>query len=390
MELKVLNKIDPHDVEKLTTLIEADLLDRNTHLTNLINIFTITKNSLVLGIDGRWGTGKTIFLKQLELLINSETKYSDFQIDEVRNKFRAFYFSSWENDLYGSPLVLLLFSLSKKFAETNYPVDTLVDMINDLEEISRNSSQSRNKPLRDVLTVDQIKEKIFDLLSEITKEKELLIIIDELDRCKPTYAIELLEVIKHYFYHHKVSLILCSNKIELSNTVKKYYGNNFNGYDYLDRFMDLEYILPEPNVDKYLEEVLRRQSGNYVYVIEDISNYFNLSMRQVNKYLITTDLISSSSRNISSADIVFLYYAAALKMKDINKFNSFIEGDNFEEFWNYIKKADTDVSFLVRSSQELEIDEVRKLYNNSFSIERGDDRTLYRRNRMLRALSFIG
>ncbi|HDV0865796.1 TPA: hypothetical protein RHK66_002662, partial [Enterococcus faecalis] len=197
MELKVLNKIDPHDVEKLTTLIEADLLDRNAHLKNLINIFTITKNSLVLGIDGRWGTGKTIFLKQLELLINSETKYSDFQIDEVRNKFRAFYFSSWENDLYGSPLVMLLFSLSKKFAETNYPVDTLVDMINDLEEISRNSSQSRNKPLRDVLTVDQIKEKIFDLLSEITKEKELLIIIDELDRCKPTYAIELLEVIKH-------------------------------------------------------------------------------------------------------------------------------------------------------------------------------------------------
>lgn len=53
-------------------------------------------------------------------------------------------------------------------------------------------------------------------------KNKMLIIIDEIDRCKPTFAIELLENIKHFYDNERIVFIVGTNNKQLSSLVQKY------------------------------------------------------------------------------------------------------------------------------------------------------------------------
>jgi predicted KAP-like P-loop ATPase len=74
------------------------------------------------------------------------------------------------------------------------------------------------------------------LLSE--QGNRLVVFIDELDRCKPSYAVHLLERIKHYFSNDRITFVFSVNVEELQHTVRRYYGEGFDASRYLDRFFD--------------------------------------------------------------------------------------------------------------------------------------------------------
>lgn len=78
-------------------------------------------------------------------------------------------------------------------------------------------------------------------------ELPIFILVDELDRCRPDYAIELLEGIKHLFGVKGIYFVVATNIDQLSESVKAVYGTGFDGARYLKRFFDLEYTLPEPD-----------------------------------------------------------------------------------------------------------------------------------------------
>lgn len=71
----------------------------------------------------------------------------------------------------------------------------------------------------------QIEELLASLLAE--RGNRLVIFIDELDRCKPTFAIQLLERIKHYFSNDQITFVFSVNTTELQHTIKQYYGTGF-------------------------------------------------------------------------------------------------------------------------------------------------------------------
>lgn len=54
--------------------------------------------------------------------------------------------------------------------------------------------------------------------------------------CKPTNVIKLLEEVKHFYNHKALTIIFSADLIQLSNTIKKMYGNNFDAELYLQRF----------------------------------------------------------------------------------------------------------------------------------------------------------
>ena len=62
---------------------------------------------------------------------------------------------------------------------------------------------------------------MIDNYKEKTKKK-ILFIIDDLDRCRPSYAVELLESIKHCFNCDNAVFLICANNEQLQYTVKKY------------------------------------------------------------------------------------------------------------------------------------------------------------------------
>ena len=70
-------------------------------------------------------------------------------------------------------------------------------------------------------------------------------IIDELDRCRPTYAIELLETAKHLFSVDNIVFVLGINIVEMSHSIRALYGSKFDAEGYLRRFIDFDYRLPE-------------------------------------------------------------------------------------------------------------------------------------------------
>lgn len=103
-----------------------------------------------------------------------------------------------------------------------------------MEEITK-TEPSHNPP--EPLTYIEAKEAInsfknalantAQILSEKHEDKPLIIAIDELDRCRPTYAIELLEVVKHFYSIKNVAFSLAIDRTQLSHAIRAVYGNDF-------------------------------------------------------------------------------------------------------------------------------------------------------------------
>lgn len=91
---------------------------------------------------------------------------------------------------------------------------------------------------------------LVELLAEApTLRVPLFVFIDEIDRCRPDFAIKLLEEIKYIFSVKGVVFVLSVNLEQLSWPISGAYGGGFDGHAYLQRFFDLQFLLPEPSSD---------------------------------------------------------------------------------------------------------------------------------------------
>lgn len=105
-----------------------------------------------------------------------------------------------------------------------------------------------NSPLKEINTSKAAEEQVKEVLDELLNERgyRLVIFVDELDRCKPSYAVKVLERIKHFFTNDRITFVFSINTSELQHTIRKHYGNDFNADRYIDRFLigASHYLLP--------------------------------------------------------------------------------------------------------------------------------------------------
>jgi len=184
-------------------------------------------------------------------------------------------------------------------------------------------------------------------------------IIDELDRCSPSYAVKLLETIKHYFNNDNIVFLISTDVESLSKTVKKFYGNDFDGEGYLDRFFDLRIDIPEFNKEEYVQYLNGKYEIRRPYRIPD---YFNMSLREINRYvsLINAVSINNLYPNDKESEHKFeiICFAAALKVKNksgYNDFNDFINGKIPSIFSEYVRAY---------HKNSIDQDEIIKCHNN--------------------------
>ena len=90
--------------------------------------------------------------------------------------------------------------------------------------------------------------------------RRIIVIIDELDRCRPDYAIRFLETIKHVFEVEQVTFLLAVDKVQLINSLKGVYGNDFDAEQYLERFGDIWLNLPDTPRSEFIASVLENIS----------------------------------------------------------------------------------------------------------------------------------
>lgn len=152
-----------------------------------------------------------------------------------------------------------------------------------------------------------------DFIKHANDNKQLIIFVDELDRCRPSYAIELLERIKHLFNIPGILFVLALDKRQLSHSIAAVYGNGFDSDGYLRRFIDLEYNLLEPNIKEYIgsliiesrlgvffekrtHEELRNDKQQFQNVFTALASTLKLSLREIEQFVASFNIAAQTAR----------------------------------------------------------------------------------------------
>lgn len=345
----------------LLDMLAKNYIDRNKQLSTLIRFINSFDKSVTLAIDGSWGSGKTVLVKQLELLNQRDDigsigfpSIDTIALHAFRDKYDVYYFNAWENDFLDDPLQALTYNLvndltteglqerSMKKAARAIDISSLVKNLSK-DSIDINRLTSEEEMIKEVKSIIDRKHHVHDLIDRYTakSEKKLLFIIDELDRCKPSFAVNLLEVIKHYFVDKDIAFVVTTNNQQLAHTVCKYYGNNFDGFAYLNKFFDYNMSLQSPDTKKFIELYLgKKNDSTWARLIPAaIVQHLHMSMREIESYYKALELIDGYMKRERMFDDnatsrfcqwIFVPYALALKIKQIDTYEKFTSGDGDE------------------------------------------------------------
>jgi KAP family P-loop domain protein len=324
-------------------LQKLDIPDKNPFLNcqlgrekyaDILKAIVLTYNEgCVLAINGKWGTGKTTFVEMW-------AKY--LKLDN----FHTLYFNAWENDFISDPIVGLLGEL-KKVSSQKMKEDALLSVIStagkivlkaapaiakgilkkyageDVVDICSDSIEEGASLLKEEiesyqkqkLCLEQFHIELSKFVEDICDDKPLVFIVDELDRCNPYYAVKVLERIKHLFNIPNIVFVISIDKQQLSNSIRGYYGSDLIDADeYLKRFIDIEYTLPEPDVDKFSSYLYKFYDFDTFFAAEERSRYFERNSEQESLLKVAQALFKHKKMTLRQVEKIFTNTRLSLKM----------------------------------------------------------------------------
>ncbi|WP_404764610.1 KAP family P-loop NTPase fold protein [Vibrio alginolyticus] len=251
-------------------------------------------SSYVANLNGAWGTGKTFFVNNWADWL-SEKGYVAIKID------------AWESDYLNDPLAIVtaemlsqlkdhggitdfaeqekqIINYGWKLAKNFLPVLTMAlgrhflgaEYESLLKEVGLSVKDSANDKSESAPDFGAFGKKIFethdkhkefvkgfktnldDLIKIVfgrTGNKKVYVFVDELDRCRPTYAIEMLEVVKHLFDIPNLVFVLSTDTNQLECSIKAVYGEKFDSEEYLSRFFKRRLTLTKPDYLTFIHSI---------------------------------------------------------------------------------------------------------------------------------------
>lgn len=403
--------------ENIIESLENDAIGRNNEVFNFSELLSTLEGPYSVAIDSEWGSGKTFFVKQVKMLLDSlnpQSKVDKETRDKILKKFNldkelnensekvddsiySIYFDAWKNDADDEPIKSLIYDIMLElnfkynFSDTKL-TDAGIRALKFLTPVIGGAVETGSKILDSLFSEEQLKpfikkksfeKEIQNFISELPNERgnKLVIFIDELDRCNPAYAVKLLEQIKHYMEDDRIIFVFSVNINQLQHTIKHYYGNNFNATKYLDRFFDLQVKLPKANMMKFYENMGLNNSENYTIntVCVSIIETFDFSLREIvrlyqNVKVATEnfkeDLYDSNSQEFLNYCIIPIIIAINLIDRDL--YTNVIEGRNSEPISKVFSNLPENFldDFLLEkdeTSEDMNSDKFEKLYNAIFN-----------------------
>lgn len=389
--------LEPNEDNIIESLLN-DSLNRKNFVISLVKQLLFSSTNITLALDGKWGSGKTFLLKQVEYLIKSvnESIMNKININHPRidnliqeitgdNKLEItniVYFNAWQNDQYENPLIILLIEIINQLEIANVD-DTIIEKLKDkvqkvvrsislnvgifnfgsFDELDYQNDSKLNNEFFNSLNQKQYLNEINEILAGITYYEDpeaiphrLIIIVDELDRCEPEFAINLLEQIKMYLNNNNITVIFGINRIEFDSIIESYYGTNFDSVNYLDRFFDLTLQVPYFKPSEFISLVLEDEKLNnedvktaYLNVVKSIANATKMSLRNIHRYLTIAIWFGSELErswrilqlNLKSTEFYFTYFYFApviiyYQLFKPNKLEDFLTGKESDFFINLI------------------------------------------------------
>ncbi|WFF82864.1 KAP family P-loop NTPase fold protein [Delftia tsuruhatensis] len=241
----------------------------------VIKLLTADIDVSPMVIDGDWGTGKTEFCHKL---IN--------KFKEDRKNYRLLYVDAFQADHADNPLVTVLSGVISLLPEDSTKATLLQkampvvrfaattaskavvshilkqsaeDLTDGLENHLKNAAdQAIDSSIKALLKDHEESKKnlqsLQDSLANIAKENPIVIFIDELDRCRPDFAVQMLEIIKHTFNVEGVQFVLVTNKRQLKAAINHRYGHQVDAQRYLEKFLKFSFYLPDFVIDQKVRE----------------------------------------------------------------------------------------------------------------------------------------
>jgi hypothetical protein len=336
---------------------DQDVLDRKKYADFLTHYLSSRTDPFVINLNAEWGQGKTFFLTLWK--------------KDVAQKHPTIFVNAWETDYSDDPLVAFISAfndqisallpapdletkqvkefekkavgLVKAVAPTilkgltakligNEAVDELVSKIS--EEIILNAHQKQNDAIK------EFQSSFVNLMDLIQENKEIskpmFVFIDELDRCRPSYAIEMLENIKHFFSIDNLVFIVATDTKQLQHSIRALYGLNFDSSAYLRRFFHREYALPNADYKAYADILVQEhhildaeREHQFIPQADFLSDFFalfseffRLSLRDQEQCFAEFDAIITSVV-LARVYFPFLFFVIILHFKHPDLFELF-------------------------------------------------------------------
>ncbi|MCX6894211.1 MAG: P-loop NTPase fold protein [Verrucomicrobia bacterium] len=340
------------------TPFENDALQRQREIGVLTHLVQSTRQPFVLSVEAPWGFGKTTFIRLWKAHLESQ-------------KNVCLYFNAWENDFVDDPLVAFLGEMRKTVEEKtkgeneNDPinknwesvkrigggvlrktlplaiqiathgllnqeavkkaVDGVAEEADKIGEFASTLAKERlEKYEAEKEGIKGFRKNLEGLASEITKKTgnkpPLIFFVDELDRCRPDFAVALLERIKHLFNVPNVVFVLAIDRGQINQSVKAMYGVESKPDGYLRRFIDLSYQLLEPSGDAFALNLYNRfafheynwQSGQLEAFLKSFAEFarvFGLSLRAQEQCFTEINIAMRTNLMIRQFPVVITFLA---------------------------------------------------------------------------------
>nr|WP_236281147.1 P-loop NTPase fold protein [Aeromonas veronii] len=331
-------------------ILSADRLERARYAEFLTKYLAAegTQRNYVLNLNAEWGAGKTWFIKRWYM--------------ELKAHYPTVYIDAWQQDFSDDPLLTVISSIIdqlKMIAGKENPIpegmrQRLLGLFKvggklalkaaikkaGLEEDDFSLEGDGANLLVDALCSNQKEryESIQYLKKEIRQwvagavglgngelDYPAFILIDELDRCRPSYAVEMLETIKHIFDIPKVVFVLATDTEQLQHAIKVIYGEGFDAQTYLGRFFKRRFYLNKCPSHFLIEEFVADRfellcsktfhcfsdASDFSKTIAKVVDAYHLSARETESFL---DTLFAVLHSVSERSIDIIYLSALLIM----------------------------------------------------------------------------
>ncbi|SIP97695.1 KAP family P-loop NTPase fold protein [Aeromonas veronii] len=329
-------------------ILSADRLDRARYAEFLTNYLAAEgkQRNYVLNLNAEWGAGKTWFIKRWYM--------------ELKAHYPTVYIDAWQQDFSDDPLLTVISSIIEQLkAEAGSPqlspylstklasllkatapivtkalfkkvsginIDEVQEVItaDDAGKLVESLFQDTRKKTEAVqLLKHEIQQWVGAVIGKKKKQVPAFILIDELDRCRPSYAVEMLETIKHIFDIPGVVFVLATDTEQLQHSIKVIYGEGFNAPAYLLRFFKRQCTLKEVSKAVFIENYLDineasigrvfpcfNNVNDFANALSVIVDTFDMTLREIEQYLDKLKATVFNSKECIDSIILSLFLIA--------------------------------------------------------------------------------
>ena len=362
--------------EAIADSIANDTANRNDELVDFIKLIDSIEGPYSLLLDAPWGDGKSFFVRSVEEVLKTLNPHISSpagndqklarvtkELEDIETPYLPFYFNAWEHDFADDPISALFASMAVTFDSENLTVAhssrkiiaSIVDAALAATPISiRVSDVAEALSGESLISAYEERAKLRDLIDELAERcivevaNKLVIIIDELDRCRPDFAVRLLEQTKSLFQNENVFVIISADSLQLAHATAGLYGDGFDSQHFIERFFDLRITLAP--TDSYMVatgEELHDTSHDYDLMKRSLFDAHRLTIRdcaRIHEKLVAgrqyCDASGDGGLAVSVAACLILPVLIFLERDDIELFRQVTRGADFDALYDYAVRFD--------------------------------------------------